>query len=246
MRGDHPLTRRLAQAGSARRRFVVAALLGLVTCAAVASEMNVYVSYSKKGMPIFSDVPANSDARPVFTYRTPVTPPGLASMQAEGYAGPGGAIAFPERFAASRPPRSGPMPLEVLALVKQAAHRHGLDAALVMALIEVESRFQRDALSSAGAMGLMQLMPQTARRFGAVDPWNAQSNVDAGTKYLSYLLTLFRGDVKLALAGYNAGEGNVIAAGWRVPRFAETQRYVPAVLDRFKHWTVALQSAGAR
>ena len=127
--------------------------------------------------------------------------------------------------------------------VREAARRHRLDEALLMALIEVESGFRADALSPAGAIGLMQLMPQTARRFGVADPWQPLANLDGGARYLRHLLGLFDGDLRLALAGYNAGEGSVLAAGRRIPPFKETQAYVPAVLDRLRHWRGVLQES---
>lgn len=210
------------------RRALAAALLGWVGAPAAAADVNVYVSYTKKGMPVFTDAPA-ADGRLVFTYRPP-SAPGLS-------------VVGPDAAAPARVSRAAAAPQDVIDLARQAARRHGLDAALLMALMDVESGFQRRARSPAGAMGLMQLMPQTARRFGADDPWDPHANVDAGARYLSYLLVLFEGDLKLALAGYNAGEGSVIAAGRRVPPFAETRRYVPAVLDRLRHWSVALQRA---
>lgn len=232
--------RRRARVSTAAVWLSAAALFGPLAGHAAASDVHVYMSTTKRGMPVFTDVPDGADSRLVFTHRAP---PALRAVTAAPDSRLA-AAAVPLRFAAARPSRSDLVAADVLPLASQAARRHGLDVALVMALIDVESRFQRHALSPAGAMGLMQLMPQTAIRFGVDDPWNAQSNINAGTRYLSHLLTLFGGDVRLALAGYNAGEGNVIAAGWRVPRFSETQRYVPAVLDRLRHWSAALRAAG--
>jgi soluble lytic murein transglycosylase-like protein len=90
----------------------------------------------------------------------------------------------------------------------------------------------------------MQLMPATARRFGVSDPWEPRANLDGGARYLRYLLELFGGDLRLALAGYNTGEQTVIAAGRRVPAIEETRRYVPAVLERVRYWSQALAGAG--
>ncbi|MDM0030156.1 lytic transglycosylase domain-containing protein [Variovorax saccharolyticus] len=114
----------------------------------------------------------------------------------------------------------------------KAARAHGLDTRLVLALIQVESGFDPKALSSAGAIGLMQLMPVTAKRFGASDAWDVDENLMAGCKFLSYLLQLFDGDLDLVLAGYNAGEGAVIKHGRAVPPYAETVAYVRSVLHR--------------
>lgn len=124
----------------------------------------------------------------------------------------------------------------LVAMVDAAAARAGLNADLVRAVVLVESGFQAEARSATGAIGLMQLLPSTAARFGVPDPRAAGSNLEAGTRYLAYLLHLFDGDVRLALAGYNAGEGAVLKHGLRVPPFAETQAYVPAVLSAWRNF----------
>jgi soluble lytic murein transglycosylase-like protein len=120
------------------------------------------------------------------------------------------------------------------ALVESIARRERLDPNLLRAVITVESGFKPWARSSAGAVGLMQLMPATARRFGVTDRTDPGQNISGGARYLRELLQLFSGDVRLALAGYNAGEGNVIKHGRRVPPFPETQKYVPAVIAAWK------------
>lgn len=111
----------------------------------------------------------------------------------------------------------------------------GVSPALVLAVIAVESGGRIDAVSGAGAEGLMQLMPATAARFGVADSTVAPDNIQAGVTYLDWLLKEFGGDPILALAGYNAGENAVKAAG-DVPEYAETRAYVPKVLAA---WTVA-------
>ncbi|WP_076650063.1 lytic transglycosylase domain-containing protein [Pontibaca methylaminivorans] len=105
--------------------------------------------------------------------------------------------------------------------------------ALVLAVIAVESGGRSDAVSHAGAQGLMQLMPATARRFGVADSFVPESNIAGGVKYLDWLLGEFDNDPILALAGYNAGEGSVRSYGG-VPPFAETRDYVPKVLAAFR------------
>ncbi len=110
-------------------------------------------------------------------------------------------------------------------IIFRAGEREGVDPRFIHAVIWQESRYQVRALSHAGAQGLMQLMPATARRFGCDDPHDMSENIEAGTKYLAWLLKRFDGDVKLALAGYNAGEG-AVAKYNGVPPYNETQNYV--------------------
>jgi len=127
-------------------------------------------------------------------------------------------------------PSSGDQALDWI--IFHAAEREGLDPRFVHAVIWQESKYDVHAHSSAGAQGLMQLMPATARRFGCDDPGNPESNVQAGTKYLSWLLKRFAGNVELALAGYNAGEGSVDKYHG-IPPFNETQNYVRIITSRY-------------
>ncbi len=142
------------------------------------------------------------------------------------------------REAGSSVPRSGQswMPTEAdirrySGIVDVAAKSHGVDAALVQAVITAESGFNPNALSRKGASGLMQLMPDTARRYGVRNIFDPVENVHGGVRYLKDLLAMFNGDMRLALAGYNAGENAVIRAGNRIPPYQETQNYVPKVID---------------
>ena len=112
-------------------------------------------------------------------------------------------------------------------IIESASGRHGVDARIVKAVIQVESGFQPRARSPKGAMGLMQLMPGTAREYQARNPYDPTSNIDAGTKYLSKLLHEF--ELPLALAAYNAGETAVRRFGG-IPPYAETQAYVAKIL----------------
>ncbi|WP_456280437.1 lytic transglycosylase domain-containing protein [Cupriavidus sp. JZ107] len=115
-------------------------------------------------------------------------------------------------------------------LIDEVARRHDVAPHLVRAVIKVESNFQPNARSPKGAVGLMQVMPATGRRFGAADLRDPRSNLSAGTQYLRWLLNRFDEDLTLALAAYNAGEGAVEKYGRRIPPFAETQGYVSKVL----------------
>ena len=114
------------------------------------------------------------------------------------------------------------------AFIREASTRYGVDATLIRSVMQTESAFDALAVSRAGAMGLMQLMPDVAVELGVTDPFDARQNVMAGAKYLGRLLDLYRGNVRLALAGYNAGTTNVEQYGG-VPPFPETQKYVKQV-----------------
>jgi soluble lytic murein transglycosylase-like protein len=120
--------------------------------------------------------------------------------------------------------------------IAQAAKDYGVEEAVVRAIIHAESAFNPMAMSRVGAQGLMQLMPATARRFGVSDPFDAVQNIRGGVQYLAWLLKRFNGNVALAAAGYNAGEGAVDKYGG-VPPYTETQRYVQRVgilADRYR------------
>jgi len=121
---------------------------------------------------------------------------------------------------------------DLVALAQEIARRHGLDPALVLAVVAVESGFQPRAVSPKGAQGLMQLMPATARELGVSDAFDAEQNLDGGVRYLRALLEQNGGDVRLALAAYNAGPGAVKRHGG-VPPYAETRQYVEKVLRRY-------------
>jgi soluble lytic murein transglycosylase-like protein len=121
-------------------------------------------------------------------------------------------------------------PLPIARIIRDAAKRHALPEGLLRAVVAVESAFDSRAVSPKGAKGLMQLMPDTARRFGVKDVFSADQNVHAGAAYLRLLLNQFADDLPLALAAYNAGEGAVLRAGRRIPPYPETERYVRKVL----------------
>lgn len=147
------------------------------------------------------------------------------------------------REAGSAIPRSGQawMPSEAdirrfSSIIDIAARTNGVEPALVQAVITAESGFNPRAVSRAGASGLMQLMPDTARRYGVRDVFDPVENIHGGVRYLRDLLEMFKGDMRLALAGYNAGENAVIRAGNTIPPYSETQQYVPKVLHYYNRF----------
>ncbi|HEX8500313.1 MAG TPA: lytic transglycosylase domain-containing protein [Pyrinomonadaceae bacterium] len=118
-------------------------------------------------------------------------------------------------------------------LIRLNGNRYGVDPYLVYCVIRQESGFRVGATSAVGAMGLMQLMPGTAARYGVTNAYDPAQSIRGGTRYLADLLRLFGGRVDLALAGYNAGEGAVMKYGRRVPPYAETQNYVRTIGSRY-------------
>ncbi|MCU1268200.1 MAG: Lytic transglycosylase catalytic [Acidobacteria bacterium] len=122
---------------------------------------------------------------------------------------------------------------EVDSFIVESGARHGVDPVLLYAIMHQESTFKAKAVSPKGARGLMQLMPGTAARYGVTNIFDPRQNIDGGARYMKFLLNLFDGDVNLALAGYNAGEGAVMKYGYRVPPYSETQEYVRRISRRY-------------
>jgi soluble lytic murein transglycosylase-like protein len=120
------------------------------------------------------------------------------------------------------------------AIIRGACRANGVEGELVHAIIWAESSFNPNAVSPAGAGGLMQLMPETARSYGVRDVFDPEQNIRAGVKIMGQLLAQFDGDVELALAAYNAGPNAVIRAGNRIPAHPETEAYVPKVMDYYR------------
>lgn len=152
------------------------------------------------------------------------------------------AVAY--RLSADDPAPAAPpaVPAELAAMpfareIEAAARRSSLDVALVHALIHVESRHQPKAVSPKGAVGLMQVLPDTAARYGIADPGRSpQVNLRAGTLYLRDLMALFGARLDLVLAAYNAGEGAVLRHAMKIPPYPETRQYVRDVLDKYRSW----------
>ena len=122
---------------------------------------------------------------------------------------------------------------EVDGYLIQSGTTNGVDPLLLYSVMHQESSFKSRAISPKGARGLMQLMPGTAMRYGVTNIFDPRQNIEGGARYLRFLLDRFDGDVNLALAGYNAGEGAVEKYGWRIPPYAETQEYVRRISRRY-------------
>jgi soluble lytic murein transglycosylase-like protein len=124
--------------------------------------------------------------------------------------------------------------------VDEVSRAYGLESALLHAVISVESSYNPNAVSSKGAAGLMQLMPQTAKRYGVADAFDPRQNLNGGARYLRDLLRLFNNNISLALAAYNAGEHAVMKHGNRIPPYRETLNYVPRVLGFYQRYQTGL------
>ncbi len=146
------------------------------------------------------------------------------------------------RMTCEAPPREEPLVPNgvdlrgISRMVDRASRASGVEGPLLHAMIMAESSYDPDALSPAGAVGLMQLMPETAKRFGVRDVFDPEQNVHGGARYMKYLLEKFDGDKELAIAAYNSGENAVIRAGNRIPPHPETVAFVPKVIDYYRRF----------
>jgi soluble lytic murein transglycosylase-like protein len=122
-------------------------------------------------------------------------------------------------------------------IIKKAAEKFKIDAALIKAIIKAESNFDHQAISRVGAQGLMQLMPATASSLQVEDAFHPENNIEGGVRYLRYLLNNYRGNLTLTLAAYNAGEGAVAKYNRNVPPYRETQNYIKRVLNYYKSFS---------
>jgi len=182
------------------------------------AERTWWIAFDEDGTPVISDRRDRPDAEP---YRLGTFEEVALRQQNTPHVGVVGDVVDDDALRR--------VPPDVYALADASAKRHGVDLALVLAVIGVESGYRQGLVSRAGARGLMQLMPATADDL-EVDPDDAKQNIEGGTRYLAWLLKHFDDD-RLAVAAYNAGPGRVKRAGNRVPDIKETQRYVRAVLS---------------
>jgi len=187
-------------------RFVLISLLLAVLPAAHA---DLYKKIDEKGHVFFTDKPEGSGFRLIM--RTPKK----------------GTIEY-KNFQQNR--------RQLTPLIRQQARQFKVDPALVMAVIHAESAYDKNAISRAGAVGLMQLMPATAKRFGVSNRNNAAQNIRGGVRYLRHLLEMFKFNIKLTLAAYNAGESAVSKYGNKVPPYPETEDYVKKVVAYYQNY----------
>lgn len=198
-------------------------LLPLLLALAPACRADIYGFVDENGTTHFSNV--QLDSRYHLYKRDPLSRPQVSyAPGAEGAVPPD--AAEPAHASARR----------YANLIREVAREERVDPALLHAVITVESGYNARALSPKGAVGLMQLMPDTARRYAVRDIWDPLQNLRGGARYLRDLLMMFNDNLSLALAAYNAGEKAVIRAGHRIPPFAETRSYVPRVLEHYTRY----------
>jgi soluble lytic murein transglycosylase-like protein len=193
--------------------FLTAAVLGFFAVPALA---DIYSFRDDRGVVHFSNTP--DDAR----YKLVRREAGSAPMPTAGAAA--ARVFMPAEASIKR----------FAPIIDTASRTHGVDAALVHAVVSAESGYNPAAVSKAGARGLMQLMPDTAKRYGVRDIMDPAENIYAGVRYLRDLLLMFNGNIELAVAAYNAGENAVIRNGNKIPPYAETIHYVPKVLGFYR------------
>jgi len=207
---------------SRKKLFVLAGVsLLAILCQPRLGRADIYQYTDDKGVIHFSNVSVGNSKK----FKRVKTEP-AAQREQEAAARPA--------IASSAPRQSSGAPAAYADIINTACDRHGVDPALVHAIVKVESDFNPTALSSKGAMGLMQLMPQTAMNMNVSNSFNPNENIDGGVKYLKYLMDRYEGNLSLALAAYNSGETAVKKWG-TVPPFRETQNYVQRILKIYNN-----------
>jgi soluble lytic murein transglycosylase-like protein len=211
----------LVRRGSWSRRLLHVVVLASIAGPACAQ---IYAGAGERGAVVLSNFP--SAETPELLISAPPAPAQAAPAQAA------------PAPAAPAPAAGSSKAQRYVAMIDKVARETALSPKLLHAVIEVESGYEPRAVSRKGALGLMQLMPATAQRFGVRDAMDPAQNIRGGALYLRWLLDYFRGDLRLALAAYNAGELAVVKAGYRIPPLAETIDYVPKVLARLNRAVV--------
>ncbi|MDF9393127.1 MULTISPECIES: lytic transglycosylase domain-containing protein [Methylococcus] len=207
-----------------KRRLWIALLLGGLPAAQVSAD--VYKFVDKKGHVYYTDRPQHSGYRLIATTKVSAR---LGSPPPAYEPEPSRRAAAPVAFKVGALERSREM---LAPLIAEVAERYNLDPLLLHAMIQAESAYNSEAVSGKGAVGLMQLMPDTAARYGVRDRTDPVENVYGGARYLRDLIGMFN-DVSLAVAAYNAGENNIIKYGNRVPPFPETRDYLNRVIEYY-------------
>ena len=138
------------------------------------------------------------------------------------------------------PPLKSASKVQYKQIIAEVSRIYGLENALLHAVVFMESGYRSNAVSRKGAVGLMQLMPKTAKRYGVADPFDSVQNLHGGAKYLRDLLKTFNNDISLVLAAYNAGESAVVKHGNRIPPFRETEDYVLRAIGFYKRYQTEL------
>jgi soluble lytic murein transglycosylase-like protein len=209
--------------------------LALLALSAAPCSADIYRFIDENGGAHFSDVRPDARYELYMKTRPPVeTAPGAPAADVEGTAL---AAAVQTAGPSFRPTKVNAKYADMIAKV---AREQRVEPALLHAVVTVESAYNARAKSPKGATGLMQLMPDTGKRYGVTDLLNPIKNLTAGAKYLRDLLAMFGNDKRLAVAAYNAGEGAVMRNGNAIPPYAETQAYVPRVLRYYESYRSAL------
>jgi soluble lytic murein transglycosylase-like protein len=195
-------------------RWSIRALVGLAVAVALPAHAQIYTGTNGNGAVVLSNFQTNET--PNLVVEAPATA-GTAQMVTSAMVTPA---------ADDRPS------VKLAPMIQKVAQETSISPHLLHAVISVESGYDAKAVSRKGAQGLMQLMPQTAQRFGVRNAMDPAQNVRGGALYLKWLMDYFNGDLRLVLAAYNAGEVEVVKAGYRVPPFKETRDYVPKVMAR--------------
>jgi len=202
-------------------RFLLSVLVGVLALGAGPALADIYMYKDERGVVHFTNIP-NGDKRYRMVRKEETTSDYTRAAGMPQYVLP-----------------TAELIRQYSSIIETAAKTHGVETALVHAVITAESGYNPRAVSRAGAQGIMQLMPDTARRFGVQNSFDASQNIHGGVRYLRELLTMFNGNRELALAAYNAGENAVIRAGNRIPPYAETMHYVPKVLGFYRKFQTA-------